>query len=113
MSFPTPWTIQVLPYVAGPPDAHGNATEGWADPITEAVYGWAPPDPSDEPYEAGRNAVVTALQVFAPPTVQIGPRDRVIVLDATYEVIGEPSDYNYGPFGWRPGSRVALQRVEG
>lgn len=111
--FPTPWTIEVLPYVAGPADSHGNVSEGWADPITYAVYGWAPLEASSEPAESGRDAVVTTLQVLAPADVQVTPRDRVIVDGITYEVIGQPADYTHGPFDWRPGTRIALSRVEG
>lgn len=111
--FPTPWTIEVLPYVSGPADSHGNTTEGWADPITYEVYGWAPPADSTEPEESGRYAVVTTLEVFAPPGVQVAPRDRVRVDGITYEVVGEPSDYTHGPFGWQPGIRIELTRVQG
>lgn len=112
-AYPTPWSVVVLPYVAGPPDSHGNVTEGWADPITCSVYGWAPPAPSDEPEESGRAAVVSEVQVYAPPHVQVSPRDRVLLLGKTWEVVGYPNDYTHGPFGWQPGIVFVVRLVEG
>lgn len=114
--FPTSWTVQILPYVAGPRDSHNNPTEGWADPITVEVYGWGPPSGSSEPAESGRNAVVTEVEVYAPASVQVSARDRVLLggdLEHTYEVIGLAEDFNHGPFGWAPGIRINLKRVDG
>lgn len=117
-AFPTLWTIEVLPHVWGPPDSHGNRTEGWADPITYDVYGWGAPPyrvlPSDEPYEEpGRDEIISSLQVFAPSDVVVKPFDRIIVGGVLYDVIGEPGDYAHGPFGWNPGTRISAKRVEG
>lgn len=113
--FPTPWVVQILPFVAGPPDPHGNPAEGWADPITVQVYGWGPSTAGTEPGESGRNAVVTEIEVYAPGSVQVSARDRMRLQGdpSTYEVVGLAEDFTHGPFGWAPGIRINLKRVDG
>lgn len=110
--FPTPYTVQRLPYVEGATDAHGNPVESWGAPEDVAVYGWAAPN-STEPKLAGHDRVVVDVEVYA-PTSFAGPRDKVTLpAGKTYRVEGEPEDYNHGPFGWQPGYVVNLSRVEG
>lgn len=110
-AFPTPYTVDVLPFVAGAEDSHGNATDTWGAAVTQAVHGWS--GPSDEPGERGRDAVTWDLKLYAPPGFVVGPRDRVIVLGKTYEVEGDVEDFTHGPFRFAAGLRVSLRRVEG
>jgi hypothetical protein len=112
MSLPTPFTIGVKRYADGAVDRHNNPTKTWLTAVDVEVYGIAPTS-SDEPFEAGRNAVVTGLTVLAPVGTVIGPKDRVVIDSEEYEVDGEIADWSKGPFSWSPGIEIKLKRAEG
>lgn len=86
-------------------DMLGN--EVWVDEEHEIlVYGWAVPQ-SSEPKLAGHSQRVVVVELLAPvgaftanDAVKIPDRDDVL------EVIGEPENYEHGPFGWSPGIEV-------
>lgn len=107
-------TIGVRHHEAGATDAHGNQVDSWSDPIPLEVYSIAPAT-SAEPFEPGREAVITGLTVLAPndAVTLIGPRDRVVVNGEEYTVEGDIADWGQGPFGWSPGISFNLERVEG
>jgi hypothetical protein len=109
--YPTPWTVDVLPYQGMTPDRLGNETPAWGLPVTKRVYGWAPAG-TDE-VNGWRHNVTADLQVYGPPDFTAEPRDRMVVDGRTYEVEGEVEDFGHGPFGFNPGVRVNLRRVEG
>lgn len=117
VEFPTPYTVEVLQYLESARDAHGNPVESWADPgLVQSVYGWAPPQDSKEvkePDTPGRSAVYSELDLYVPPGFVCGPHDRVRLNGRVYDVIGELSDYTFGPFGFKPGGRISLKRVVG
>lgn len=113
MSLPTPYTVGVRAYVAGVEDVHGNAKDSWGDPVVQAVHGWAPPVPSAEPFESGRNAVTWDLDLYCPLGFVVGPRDRVVVDGVEYDVVGGLEDFTHGPWQWAAGVRVSLKRVSG
>ena len=71
------------------------------------------PGGSDEPVEAGRQAVITKPTVFAPFGSDIEAADRLIVRGKTYSVEGNPGDYRSPFTGWEPGRVVELKLVEG
>lgn len=111
-TFPTPWTITLHARSLGTKDFHGNPKETWADPgISEDAYGWAPPSPDGQPFEPNRVPVVRDLDVYMPASAA-RPKDRMMVDGALYSVIGYPEDFNHGPFGFAPGVRVSLLRIE-
>jgi hypothetical protein len=112
-SYPTPHTVTVHAWEALAVDAHGNPMEMWAEPgDTVGVYGWAPPSPDTETL-GGRDAVTRQLDLLVPPGFTIGPHDQITVDGVRYDVVGYLEDFTHGPFGWRPGGRVNLQRAEG
>lgn len=107
----TPWTVEVLPWQSDGYDSYGNPIEGYGDPVSESVYGWAPGGVTEL---TGWQSQVTAdLQLYAPADFTVGPRDRVRVAGVTYDVEGVVEDFNHGPFGFTPGVRVNLTRVSG
>lgn len=108
----TPWTVDVLPPLEGR-DEYGNDLTGHDvdNPDTQKVYGWAPAG-TDET-ATWRRTVTADLQLFAPPGFRCTSQDAVVVDGVTYTVEGVPEDYTHGPFGWEPGIRVNLTRVEG
>lgn len=101
-------------YTEGAVNARNDATFTWAPAVDVAVYGWAPVSPTEE-HDAGRNPVEIVLQLFGPADSlsAVGPRDRFVVDGATYEVEGAVENFNSGPFGYEPGVRINLKRVEG
>lgn len=113
MTFPTPYTVQRIPWQSGGVDDHGNPIEGYGPPQDVGVYGWWSPQ-SDEHRPAG---VTVDVKVAAPPSFEISHRDRIVIPvgpnQGTFDVVGEVEDYTHGPFGWQPGIAVNLQRVEG
>lgn len=104
-------TIGVRRYVGGVEDDFGNVTDTWAPEEQVGVYAIAPAG-SDEP-GAGRDAVTDDLDVYAPSTVSIGPRDKLTINGASYDVEGHPADYTQGPYASRPGVVIRARRVTG
>lgn len=112
MTYPTPFTIGVKRHVAGSADRYNNPADSWSAPVDVLVYGIAPTS-SAEPFESGRNAVVTGKTVLAPVGTVIGAKDRVVIDSEEYEVDGDISDWSDGPFSWSPGIEIKLKRVKG
>lgn len=109
--FPVPYTAQWMARVPGPPDDHGTPTWTFADPVPVPVIGWAPPAADQQSFDPTRTAVVRDLDLMAPQWPG-GPQDRALVGGLLYAQIGHPEDFNHGPFGFEPGVRVSLKRVE-
>lgn len=112
-AFPLRHTVQLVVWSAGVEDAHGNAADVYADPVDHKVYGWGPAGAPAEPAASGRNPVLWDLDVYAPPEFPARAHDRMIVGGVLYDVEGHPEDFTTGPFGFFPGMRVSLKRVEG
>lgn len=100
-------------FVSGAEDSHGNARDEWAAPVERFVYGVAP-KMTDEPFEAGRDAVVVTHEVYAPYGFPLGPRDRVRHEGVLFEVEGEPKRWANGPYSGREvGAVFELRHVGG
>lgn len=99
------------PRLSDETDSHGNQVEGWGDPVEVPVYGWATPG-SDQASRPEMSGVERDLDLYAKHGFT-GARDRVTVQGLLYETVGYPEDYNHGPFGYFPGVRINLRRVEG
>lgn len=112
-TYPTPWSVQVRTHSAVARDTHGKPTDVWSGPgDPQPVYGWGPAGTS-EPSEPNRSAVTHDLDLYVPPGFVCAPRDRIDVAALTYEVEGELEDFTHGPFGFAPGGRVRLRKVDG
>ncbi|MFI9507568.1 hypothetical protein [Nocardia sp. NPDC052566] len=120
MTFPLLFSIGHHSYSGTGEDAHGNEIALYTPPLdqpgtTQPVYGWSIPS-STEPSLAGHDRVLVDVQVLAPPTLHVQPRD-VIDLPADpagqFEMIGYAEDYTKGPFGFQPGAVINLQKVDG
>ncbi|OBA62190.1 hypothetical protein A5780_19215 [Nocardia sp. 852002-20019_SCH5090214] len=114
---PTPYTVGVHRYGVTGQDARGNDVWGYTPPLDSSgtqrrVYGWYVPS-STEPALAGHDRVVVDVVLMVPPGFPAGPHDRIDLPDGQYDVVGNPEDYNHGPFQWAPGAVVNLTRVEG
>lgn len=70
------------------------------------VAGWSVPT-TDEPKLAGHDRRTVTVELLAPSGV-FRPADAVKLpgRDDVLEVIGEPENFDHGPFGWAPGLEV-------
>jgi len=114
MNFPTPYTVGISTYSIGSLDAFGDPIASWSAPVSVGVYAVAPGTPGED-YEPGRDVSRIPMVVLGPASSlgDIGARDRITWAGRTYEVDGEPEDFDHGPFGFEPGCRVRMIRVEG
>ena len=113
--FPAPNTVEHLAYDrdAEQYDDLGNRVAVFKDPVRHGVYGWAPPRPGTERIVNDVTTEVVELVIYAPnePWVAgVGAQDRFRILGRTFEVIGQPDDWNHGPFGFAPGFTIPLKR---
>lgn len=105
-------TIGLRKHQRGARDAHGNTVESWANPIPIGVYSVAPAS-STEPFEAGREAVITGLTILAPPNTDVSRLDVLVVNGEEWAVEGDIANWGQGAFGWNPGLSINLKRVGG
>lgn len=115
MDFPYGETVTRLRrFAAVDPYSDEVEESDWSDAYELDIEGCAfNPGTSSEPLEAGRNAVITRPEVYAPAGSDVLADDRLIVRDVTYEVVGVPAAYTSPFTGWTPGMVVALKAVDG
>lgn len=113
--YPEPWTVGVRVYSAsGADDGYGNPTESWATAVTKACYAVYPGTPNED-YLPGEIASRIPMFVLG-SSASLGTvhaRDRIVWGGKEFEVDGEPESFDAGPFGFEPGVRVRMIRVEG
>lgn len=107
--FPLAQTVGHCVYVPGAKNSHGNPVDTWLPPVDVQVYGYGAATESTEP---GGTRVIEGLEVFA-PVFPVDSRDRFVVDGKLYDVDGDPSNWDKGPFGFEPGQSFRLIRVEG
>ena len=109
--YPVTWKA----FIGAGQDDYGNDVEQWADGVTVRVYGVNFPTSSEE-IAAGHNRLVVDRVMLVPPDFRCGERDRFQFSaepDHDYEVVGVPERADRNPFGWNPGGKVNLRRVDG
>lgn len=106
-------TVTVLARTQTGVDRYGKPIYGWPGPGVEVAGCAVAPRTSEEPVQVGRQAVITGLQVYFPPGVEIGPHDRLLIRDELFYVEGDAGEW-LNPYSavWR-GVEVAVSRVEG
>lgn len=113
-AFPEPHTIGLQVYSTAGDDGRGNPVASWAAAVSKPAYAIYPGTPGED-YEPGRNPSKIPMFVLgskdALGTVQA--RDRIVIGSDTFDVDGAPEDFTLGPFGFEPGVRIRLMRVEG
>lgn len=94
-------------------NSRGGRRDAWAEPATVLIYGWAPSGMEQE-IDGMRRPVAWDVDVYAPAGVEGSPRAKWILNDGrTYEQVGHAEDFTHGPFGFAPGVRINLKRIEG
>lgn len=97
-------------------DPYSNEATGidWSTPSSLTIPGCGfNPGQSAEPLQAGRNAITTQPEVYAPAGSDVLAGDRITVRGKTYEVDGEPGVWKNPFSGWEPGMVVALKLTTG
>jgi hypothetical protein len=117
VTFPTPHEVGVHIFSSGLADAHNNPQSVFtpaldADGTSVAVYGWQPAASSELSghYE---ERVTHDVDLLVPPGFPASERDVIDLPSGQYRVIGVPRDFTRGPFGFMPGSVLALKKVDG
>jgi hypothetical protein len=121
------FTIGRARYVPGGVDADGySRAAGFADPEPVSVYGWQPLA-SDMPVGAElTRRIITSKLVLVPDVSLWQPTDKVwlygLAIDGEftpadpkdfYQVSEDVRDFNTGPFGYKPGGAVVIERTQG
>ena len=112
-AFPERWAVSHEARTTGGLDEMNMPVEGFSSPVSVPVYGWGPPG-ADEIIRPLETGVKRDLDLYC-ATPFAGHGDRVTVPGERlpFKVEGYPEDYNRGPFGFAPGYRLNLVRVEG
>lgn len=111
--FPERFKVLHEAKILGAQDEWGNPIDTFASPVEVSVYGWAPPN-SDQPIRDLSTGVDHDIDLYCSKPF-CSHLDRVTLPSesAALVVQGKPDDFNHGPFGFMPGYRVKLKRVEG
>lgn len=111
--FPTPYKVFLHTRLQSVKDERGRKTETWHSQGLECeVMGWAPPTPDMTLTDDAGERLAKKLDLLVPPDFSCGHRDKIIIDNIPYIAIGEPQDFTKGPFGFRPGKVVHLERFE-
>lgn len=120
---PTRYTIQHAPYLTADDDeSEGYPTEDqFGEPVDRKVYGWYPgqgsgtsaSSASDTGGSEYERRITSYMIVQVPDPEVYSLRDRVVLDGVDYFVAGTVMDYNHGPFGFKPGGEVFVERVTG
>jgi hypothetical protein len=111
---PSPYKLQVKPYIAGAKDDFNNPIDSWG-PGRDWWVRSVDPVSNREPQQPNRDMATIAYVIQADKTDAMpGYRDLVTVDGVDYPVDGQPDDWTRGPWA-NPvaGVTVYLKRVEG
>lgn len=110
--FPEIYTVKHEALLKGATDDWGDPIESFAPAVDVPIYGWAPAA-DDEIRDLGTGEKYDFDLYCA--TAFCAPGDRVLLPGQSQkvDVATDPEDFNFGPFGFKPGYRVRLKRVEG
>lgn len=111
---PATETLGVRRRIEGDPDAHGNPTIDYAEPVDWPVWGVAP-GAMEELHDPNRDLSLILWTVYAPQNAALpGELDRVVYRGVEYDAEARARDWTRGP--WRnpsAGAVVELRKPEG
>lgn len=100
--------VQVQKFVSS-----GHNGTVWADPVDQPILGWSPVMSEEDP-TTGQFRKITRRNLFIRRmAVTITSKDQIVMDGSTWQVAGDPSDWNQGPYGYQPGYVVTIQKVAG
>lgn len=109
------YKIQRVPYTGAAQDDYNNTIDTWGAPVDVYVYG-ANRRVTEEPTSDGHHRLVVERVLLVTKSFTATSRDRFILPDdpeGLYEAQGLPESTEGNPFGWIPGGRMKVRRVNG
>jgi hypothetical protein len=107
-------TITHAPYTGS---TVADGTQGppqYGTPVTRNVYGWYP---QSSQVPVGNDDVTlrvkTGLVVLVPDPSVYKAGDKVTINAAEYRVSEDVRDYTTGPFGYKPGGEIVVEKTSG
>lgn len=116
------YTIQHAAYQAAGEDGDGYPIpEGHGEPVDRLVYGWYPqtsevPVGNDELTQrviTNKIVMVPDVSPYHPGDLIAFPGDDITDDESAYRVSEDVRDFNTGPFSYRPGGAIVVERVRG
>lgn len=122
------YTIKHASYTAPGTDADGYPIpEGHGAAVDRQVFGWYP---QSSQAGAGASTVVTGdeyaqriitnkivmvpdVTIYTPGDLIAFPGDDITDDESAYRVSRDVQDFNTGPFGYKPGGAIVVERVRG
>lgn len=104
-------TVQLQRFVSG----GGHSGTVWADPVDMQITGWQPVMSTEDP-TTGQYRKLTRRYLYVrhlPDGPAPTSKDQILMDGRTWQVAGDPSDWNHGPYNHRPGWVVTVQYVAG
>lgn len=116
------YTIAHAAYTSGGTTVDGYPIpEGYAAAVDRLVYGWYPqtseiPVGNDELTQrviTNKIVMVPDVSVYSPGDRIAFPGDTITDDESAYRVSEDVRDFNTGPFGFKPGGAIVVERVRG
>lgn len=102
-------TVQWQKFTGGVENAHGNVRDTWAPAVDVGIYAFNPGTTQDA-LIPGSDSDIARPSIYAPTSVVMGARDRVIIDGERYEVDGETRVFT-SPFSSRmDGNQIDLRK---
>lgn len=102
------FTVSQQPYAGLMLDRLNNEIPAWDTPTDVKVYGWQISTEQQRGDYTSRHVI--RVDLYPPPDLLVGIRDRFILDGEDYEV-DEIADYTHGHHGWPLGRVVKLVRI--
>lgn len=108
------YTITHAPYTGSTVSDGTQGPPQFGSPVSREVYGWYPefsqiPTGNDDVTLRVR----TALVVLVPDTSPYKAGDKITLPSGDYRVSQDVRDYTTGPFGYKPGGEIVVEKVSG
>lgn len=95
------------------PNTRGGRKDSWKPYQLVEIFGWAPSG-MEQSADGIRRVTEWDVDIYAPAGVQGNPQAKWVLDDGrTYMQVGQAEDFTHGPFGFAPGVRINLKRIEG
>lgn len=85
----------------------------YADPVDRMIYGPAPDSSNLTEGEEYTTRVSTRLTLLVPDVTVFKVRDKVTLPEGDFLVSESVRDYTRGPFRYKPGGEVIVERTDG
>jgi len=101
-------------YALGAVDDMGAAADAWGTSGNVDTNGWWPPSVEQIlGQEPQRRAIEISLALLVPNGTVCADKDRWTIAGEPLLQVGEPQDFNHGPWGMEVPLVVYLKRIEG